>query len=181
MRGHPYTEVVTDVASRTAGSKREGKPSARASQAAGPAHRAAWSALASAHAAVVCALERAFAGASLPPLGWYEVLQALARAPEGTLRPRELVEHVNLSKSGLTRLLDRLEQAGLVERRRCPKDRRGYHVLLTAEGRRIYQRMRPLHDRTVREHLGAALDERQASELAALLRKLAAGQCERAA
>ncbi|MCL6441557.1 MAG: MarR family transcriptional regulator [Thermoleophilum sp.] len=136
-------------------------------------HRDAWHALMDAHATVVCAVERTFAAAGLPPLGWFEVLAALATAEGQMLRPRELLDHVRLSKSGLTRLVDRLEEAGLVERARCPKDRRGHHVVLTAAGRATYERMAPLYEDVLRRHLSEAISADEASDLASLLRRLA--------
>jgi DNA-binding transcriptional ArsR family regulator len=62
--------------------------------------------------------------AGLPELSWHDVLSRLDESPE-PLRPRDLLCRVGVTKSGLTRLLDRIEAAGLVERLSCPSDRRG--------------------------------------------------------
>ena len=94
----------------------------------------AWRVFLNAHAAVVERIERALAEAELPPLGWYDVLWALYRAPEQKLRMHELAPQVVLSRSGLVRLVDRVEAAGLVERERCLTDRRGAYAVLTPDG-----------------------------------------------
>src|SRR5579883_1213529 len=73
----------------------------------------AWQALATARALVAERVDAALARAGLPPLHWYDVLAALARAPEDRLRMHELAQEVVMSRSGLTRLVDRLEGAGL--------------------------------------------------------------------
>ena len=69
------------------------------------------------------------------PLAWYEVLSRLAEAPQGRLRMQELAESIWVSKSGLTRLCDRIEEAGYIERASCPTDRRGTFAVITNLGR----------------------------------------------
>lgn len=65
----------------------------------------------------------------------YEVLMLLSDAPDGQMRLSDLAKHAVLSRSGLTRLVDRLEKDGLVVRNRCETDARGYFAVLTDEGR----------------------------------------------
>lgn len=65
----------------------------------------------------------------------YEVLMHLSDAPDGRLRLSDLAREAVLSRSGLTRLVDRLERDGLVHRERCESDARGYFAVLTDEGR----------------------------------------------
>jgi DNA-binding MarR family transcriptional regulator len=69
------------------------------------------------------------------PLSWHEVLTRLASAPDGRMRMQELADSLVLSKSGLTRLSDRIEAAGYLTRASCPTDRRGTYVVITEEGR----------------------------------------------
>lgn len=116
---------------------------------------AAWRTLATAQALVAERVEAALAHEGLPPLHWHDVLAALADAPQASLRMHELAREVVMSRSGLTRLVDRLEQGGLLERRRCPTDRRGAFVSLTAAGRVTLERMLPAHAAAVREHFTA--------------------------
>jgi DNA-binding MarR family transcriptional regulator len=115
-----------------------------------------------AHALLVAALERAFARAELPPLAWHDALAALATAPEERMRIHELADAVALSRSGLSRLIDRMEKAEVLRRERCSSDRRGAYAVLTDPGRDVLERMRPLYRETVDAHfipnLGDAAD-----------------------
>jgi DNA-binding MarR family transcriptional regulator len=78
-------------------------------------------------------------------LSSYEVLLFLAIAPDGAMRMAELADGVLLSRSGLTRLVDRLERAGLVERRECQEDARGLLAVITAPGRELFEQARATH------------------------------------
>ena len=96
----------------------------------------AWRALITAHAAAVEGIERGLLEAGLPPLSWYDVLLELSAAPGCRLRMHELARAVVLSRSGLTRLVDRLAKAGLLRREPDPEDGRGSFAVLTEEGAR---------------------------------------------
>jgi DNA-binding MarR family transcriptional regulator len=85
-------------------------------------------------------------------LRWYDVLLHLHAAPRRRLSMRDLGRAVVISKSGLTGLVDRMQRAGLVERRPDPDDRRVIHVALTREGGDAYLQARADHRRGVREH-----------------------------
>src|SRR5918998_5973050 len=98
---------------------------------------AAWRSLITAHAVVVEKVERALLEAGLPPLGWYDVLLELSAAPGCRLRMHELAGAVVLSRSGLTRLVDRLEKAGLLRRESDPSDRRGGVAVVAGPGRGV--------------------------------------------
>jgi DNA-binding MarR family transcriptional regulator len=128
----------------------------------------AWRALLDAHALVVEHVEDALQVAELPPLSWYDVLWTLHRAPEGRARMFEVAEGVVMSRSGLTRLVDRIEAAGLIERRQCPSDRRGQHVVLTEAGSAMLGRMWPVYAAAVEEHFA-----RHVADCAALAAALA--------
>ena len=97
-------------------------------------HLAAWRTFITAHAALIDAIERDLRGAGVISLTWYDVLIELAEAPDHRLRLHELARAVVLSRSGLTRLVERLGAAGLIAREPCPDDRRGAFAVLTAEG-----------------------------------------------
>ena len=105
----------------------------------------AWAVLLTAHATLIERVEAALAAAGLPALAWYDVLWELEKA-DGRLRMRELGERVVLSKSNLSRLADRLEAAGLVERRDAADDGRGYDLALTRAGRAMRRRMWPVYE-----------------------------------
>src|SRR5215218_3233319 len=105
---------------------------------------AAWRAFLRAHSTMLRRISRDLDDAGLPPLSWYDVLAALREAPEQNLRQVELAEQVLLSNSGLSRLVDRIEQKGLVSRTACPGDRRSFHVRLTDEGAELLELMWPV-------------------------------------
>ena len=106
-------------------------------------------------------------------LAEYDVLIQLRLAPEGRLRMTELAERVRLTPSGITRLVDRLAEAGLIKRGRCASDRRGTWAILTGSGRARIDRLRPIHLRSVRLHFARHLQIEQLTPLAVALEKLA--------
>jgi DNA-binding MarR family transcriptional regulator len=106
-----------------------------------------------AHAAVSAAVQRdleADAGISGPEFG---VLLRLLRTPGERLRMTGLAGCTGLSSSGMTRLIDRLERDGLVERTACPNDRRGFEAGLTDKGRALVVRALPAHVESIQRHL----------------------------
>jgi DNA-binding MarR family transcriptional regulator len=84
----------------------------------------------------------------------YDVLVNVAGGPRDGVRPTDLAERVLLTKSGLTRLLDRLVERGFIERHACPTDRRGQLIVLTAEGRHAFRRATPNVVRAIGTLLG---------------------------
>lgn len=105
----------------------------------------AWALLLTAHATLVERIETALAAAELPPLAWYDVLWELEKA-DGRMRMHDLARRVVLSRSNLSRLADRLEDAGLIERENCPEDGRGYNMVLTRAGRVMRKKMWPKYE-----------------------------------
>ena len=128
-----------------------------------------WSMLIVGHARATARINRRVEAEGGLPLDWYDVLLVLEYAPEGRRRMGELSEHVMLSRSGLTRLIDRIEAAGLVERRLCPSDRRVFEVLLTPQGRAARAASWPLYARTIAEEFGDRYSDEEAAQLAELL------------
>ncbi len=104
------------------------------------------------------------------PVSWRGVLIRLARTPGERLRMTELARSMTMSTSGLTRLVDRIEEAGLVRREACPDDRRGTLAVLTPAGREHIARIAPAHVRDLTRLLGDALSDRQLAEWTKLLR-----------
>ena len=134
----------------------------------------AWRALITAQAAAVERIERGLSEAGLPPLGWYDVLLELSAAPGRRLRMHELASAVVLSRSGLTRLVDRLEKAGLLRREPHPEDRRGSFAVLTEEGARMREKMWPVYAKGIAEHFGAHLSDEEAEVLTLALGRVRA-------
>jgi DNA-binding MarR family transcriptional regulator len=126
----------------------------------------AWRAFLNAHAALLRRIEEALAAAGLPPLSWYDALWPLYRAPERTLRMGELAtEVVTISRSGLTRLVDRIEAAGLLRREASPTDRRGTEVVLTREGAAMLRRMWRVYAAEIQRGFADALTEEEAASV----------------
>ena len=111
------------------------------------------------------------------PLTWFEVLIRLAQAPDGHLRLTDLAGSLMLSSSGTTRLVDRIEAAGLIRRVACPGDRRVVHATLTEEGEELLARARPVHRRGIERHF-AGLPARQLDGLVHALRGLAGADAD---
>ena len=134
---------------------------------------AAWRGMLRTHSDVVARLDAELERDHGLPLSSYEVLISLADAPVGRLRMGELAEALLLSRSGLTRLVDRLERQGMVSRERCEDDARGYFAVITAGGRRKLRDARPAHLAGVREHFLERLNSRDLDALAAAWEKVA--------
>ena len=99
----------------------------------------------------------------------YEVLLRVSRSPEGRVAMSELAQVLALTNGGVTRLVDRLEGDGLVERRSCPTDRRVVHLVLSRRGRRVLERATEHHVESLERHLDGRLE---AEDRAALDRSL---------
>ena len=95
------------------------------------------------------------------PLTWLDILAQLYDAPDNGLRMQELEERSLFTRSGLTRLVDRVEAAGLVRREAVPGDRRGVRVVLTLEGRRRHDAAFAVHLRFIEREFGSRLTTEQ--------------------
>lgn len=104
----------------------------------------------------------------------YDVLVNVANGPREGLRPTELAAQVLLTKSGLTRLLDRLVDRGYIERHACATDRRGQLIVLTAAGRRAFRRAAPNVVRAIGAILGDGFGERDIAALRTACDRIAA-------
>jgi DNA-binding MarR family transcriptional regulator len=107
-------------------------------------HGEAWGALARTHAAISQRLQEALAQGDMPPLPWYEVLATVAEAPEQRMRMGDLAEALVITRGGLTKLVDRLVKAGLLERTFCETDRRVSYATLLPAGVEMLLEMRPV-------------------------------------
>lgn len=110
--------------------------------------------------------------AGLPPLSWYDVLLELKRAPEGRLRLNEIGAHILLEKSNVTRLIDRLEKEGLLNREHCKDDKRGAFAVITEQGRALQKRMWPIYAKAIETHFAAKLTINQCNQLLAWMQIL---------
>ncbi|MCI3950495.1 MAG: ykoM-like uncharacterized HTH-type transcriptional regulator [Acidimicrobiales bacterium] len=125
-----------------------------------------------AHRAVMTAVSADLAGATDVPTAEFEVLIRLSRSPGQRLRLTELAHQVRLSTSGLSRLVDRVEAAGLVRREACPSDRRGSFAVLTEKGEAALEQALPPHLESLERHVVAPLGPEELATLEGLLRRL---------
>ena len=117
----------------------------------------AWRTIAASHAAACAALERELGKRHGLGVSEFEVLDRLAERGERDFRAQELADAVHLSQSALSRLIDRLEVHGLVERCLCGEDRRGIYVTLTPAGRDRHAEAAPTHREVLASVLPAGL------------------------
>ena len=136
---------------------------------------AVWRAFLEVHATVVGALEVELLEARDLPLAWYDVLVALAEAPDRRLRMQDLARRVLFSRSGLTRLVDRMVAAGLVERVPCPDDRRGTFAVCTRAGLDALRAASGVHLAGVHRHFDEHLTDDDVRALATALAHVRAG------
>jgi DNA-binding MarR family transcriptional regulator len=133
----------------------------------------AWHGLKRVHASLAKRLDVELERAHGLPLTSYEVLRHLVDAPGGRMRMCDLAEHAQLSRSGLTRLADRLEKEGLLERCSCEHDARGAYACLTELGSQRLSAARGTHLTVVRDQFLSRFSEEELSALAELCERIA--------
>jgi DNA-binding MarR family transcriptional regulator len=136
----------------------------------------AWRALITAHAEAIGAIAAEMERSAGLPLSSYDVLVALSETPGHRLRMHELARAVILSRSGLTRLVDRLERQGLLVRDRCGTDRRGAYAVLTAAGQEALDRAWPVYGRGIQTHFAHHLTDAEVRVLIEALGRVAAAE-----
>lgn len=135
-----------------------------------------WRAFITAHAEIVSAIERQLERDGYLPLSSYDVLVALSETPGHRLRMRDLARYVILSRSALTRLVDRLEGQGFLTRERSGEDRRGAYAVLTDAGQRELERTWPAYGREIERHFARHLNDDEAEILRGLMSRIAAAE-----
>jgi DNA-binding MarR family transcriptional regulator len=108
-----------------------------------------------------------------PPFSEHHILATLSEGPPDGIRPTDLAERAALTKSGLTRAIDRLESQRLIERRPCPHDARGQLIVLTDSGRRVLRRSAPEHFRSIARNFADHLTDREVDVLTTALERVA--------
>lgn len=136
---------------------------------------AAWVALFRASSGLVAAVQADVKAAGCPPIEWYDVLWDLEQAPDMGRRPFELKGRLLLAQYNLSRLVDRLAEAGLVEKQPYPGDGRGHMLRITQAGRTLRQRTWPIYQAAILRHIGAHLTLAEAKELSEMLGRLIDG------
>jgi DNA-binding MarR family transcriptional regulator len=133
----------------------------------------AWRSLQRAHASLAKRVDTELERTHGLPLTSYEVLHYLVESPGGRMRMCDLAEQAQLSRSGLTRLADRLEKEGLLERCTCEHDARGAYACLTELGRERLRLARGTHIAVVREQFLSRFSEDELGALAELWDRIA--------
>jgi DNA-binding MarR family transcriptional regulator len=133
----------------------------------------AWARLMRVQQGVLAAVEQDLKKAGFPPLAWYDALLELSRAHNGMLRPVELEKHMLLPQYSTSRLVDKLAEAGLAERKTCPVDGRGQYVVITSAGRNMQKKMWDTYAAAIERHVGSKLSNKDAASLCDLLGRLA--------
>lgn len=141
------------------------------------AHGDAWGALARTHAAITGRLQEALAAADFPPLPWYEVLATIAEAPEQRMKMGDLAEALVITRGGLTKLVDRLVKAGLLERTFCETDRRVSYATLCPSGIELLEEMRPVVVAELKVSFASKLSAAEADALRETLERVRASVC----
>jgi DNA-binding MarR family transcriptional regulator len=131
----------------------------------------AWKAFLRAQAELIRTLDQELESERGMPITFFDVLAQLSNAG-GQLRMSELADAVLLSRSGVTRLVDRMVRTGLVRREQCETDRRASYATITPEGKRALKRAMPVHMRGIEEHFGRHLSCDEAKTLAAALGRM---------
>jgi DNA-binding MarR family transcriptional regulator len=141
-------------------------PTSQLAQELSPAELGAWRGFLRVHSVLVKALDAELQAVHGLPLSSYEVLITLRTAPDQRLRMAELADRVILSRSGMTRLVDRLEREGLLERDKCASDARGYFAVLTPKGEELLVSARRTHLDGVRDRFVAHFEPEELATLA---------------
>ena len=138
----------------------------------------AWRGLLRVHTALVRELDTELDAAHELPLSSYDVLIYLQSAPDKRLRMAELADSVLLSRSGVTRLVDRLEREGLLVRDTCTSDGRGCFAVLTDAGEDLLARARPTHLAGVRERFLRHFSDDELRQLATFWERIQPGAAQ---
>ena len=133
---------------------------------------ASWPLFLRTQAVLIGAMQERLKAAGLPPLEWYDVLWALERAPGQRLRMHALADQLVVARFNVTRLVDRLQAAGLVTRQRTREDGRGAYAALTEKGRALRREMWPVYRAGIDELFERRLSAGEHAAVQAMLRKI---------
>jgi DNA-binding MarR family transcriptional regulator len=166
---------IARMAATTQSPSRPSRPDSRQLD---PLELAAWKGMLFAYRNMTTAIDERLEREHELSLSSYEVLLLLSRAPERSMRMGQLADGLLLSRSGLTRLVDRMVARGLVERHTCSDDRRGTWARLTEAGAETFRRAQPTNLAAIREQFVSKLDEADLERLASVWEKLEDGGSE---
>jgi DNA-binding MarR family transcriptional regulator len=133
---------------------------------------AAWRAMLTAQAELNERIDRAMRESDAIPLHWYDALSGLAEAPRRRLRLGELARVALLSRSGLSRLVDRLEEAGLLAREACGDDARGAFAVLTPAGLTALRKASRVYGKELQDRFGQHVTAKESAVIAGALQRV---------
>ena len=136
------------------------------------AHKSAWVAFFVAQGVLAKRIDAELEAAGCVTLDVYDVLLSLEESPERRLRMSELADRVLVTRSGVTRLVDRLERQGLLKREACPNDRRACHATLTAAGLAERERAWPVYRQAIANHFAQHVSDEEATLIARVFRRM---------
>jgi DNA-binding MarR family transcriptional regulator len=139
-------------------------------------HQTAWRSLARTHAAVSGRVQEGLTEAGLPPLAWFDVLGTIAEG-DGQMKMGELAEALVITRGGLTKMVDRLVKAGLVERTFCESDRRVSYATLLPAGAELLNEMLPVVSAELEVAFFANVSVNEAEQLTRTLERVRGGAC----
>lgn len=143
-----------------------------------PVRNSVWRLFLTTQVRLIDQIETRFAHAGLPPMDWYDVLLTLKESPDHRIRLSELADRVLLSRSNLTRLIDRLERSDLLRREPCPSDRRGTFAVLTEAGLAMQEKMWIVYSEGIAELFGSHLNDEDLKVMQRVLKQMLASACE---
>lgn len=132
----------------------------------------AWTSLVRAQQIMIDKIERELKAHGLPPLNWYDILWALESSPEGRLRLNDIGNVVLLNKYNVTRLVNRLEEKGLVSKTSCPQDGRGIFACITDKGKETRQKMWYFYRNILNKNFFANYDEAELVNISSLMKRI---------
>jgi len=132
----------------------------------------AWHSFVTAHAVTTHYLDQQLRSNDQVSLEVLNVLTALSEAPGGKMRMSDLANLILFSRSGLTRMIDRLESLGLVSRIPCPDDRRGWFASITEKGKASLKSAEAVYEPALKKVWVSALSEQEAATMSAALAKI---------
>lgn len=141
----------------------------------GTAQKQAWVAFYVSHMVLSRKIESALDAAGQPSLEVYDVLLRLELADGHGLKMSELASQILYSRSGLTRLVDRLVKLGWIERMACPKDRRSIYARLTPAGLAAREAAWPVYRTAIQEHFGSQITDVEAKEITRVFSRFTEG------
>ena len=134
----------------------------------------AWVGMIRSYQIVMDDVEEELKAAGMPPLGWYDVLLEINRAPDKRLRLQDIGSRILLAKNNTTRLVDRLEKEKLVTRKKCTSDGRGVYAYIMPKGEALLKEMWPVYRKAVRGKFAAFLNEKELELLGKIYQNLLA-------